>query len=65
MNPTVDFTGREIVAGNVIVYPVRRGSKMWLNRMTVQHVEDDKVAGYNNLGHRITITNLKNIVVVA
>jgi hypothetical protein len=65
MNPAVDFMGREIVAGNIIAYPVRRGSKMWLNKLNVQHVEDDKVVGYNNLGRRITITNLKNVLVVA
>jgi len=65
MNPVVDFMGREIAAGNVIVYPVRRGSLMWLNKLNVQHVEDDKVIGYNNLGRRVTITNLANVVVVA
>jgi hypothetical protein len=65
MNPALDFMGREITAGNVIAYPVRRGSKMWLNKLNVQHVEDDKIVGYNNLGRRITITNLRNVVVVA
>lgn len=61
----VDFMGREIAAGNVVAYPVRRGSKMWLNKLNVQHVEDDRITGYNNLGRRITVTNLKNVVVVA
>lgn len=65
MNPVLDFMGREVTAGNVIVYPVRRGSKMWLSKLNVQHVEDGRVSGYNNLGHRVTVTNIANIVVVA
>ena len=65
MNLPTDFMGREIMAGNIIVYPVRRGSAMWMNKLNVQHVEDDKIVGYNNLGRRITITNLQNVVVVA
>ena len=28
MTPAVDFTGRTIEAGHVVVYPVRRGSDM-------------------------------------
>ena len=27
MTPAVDFTGRTIEAGHVVVYPVRRGSE--------------------------------------
>lgn len=64
MNP-VDFLGRPITAGVVIVYPVRRGSDMWLNKLNVTHVEEGKVKGYNTFGRPLTITNLKNTVVVS
>ncbi|REJ65592.1 MAG: hypothetical protein DWQ31_16770 [Planctomycetota bacterium] len=65
-----DFLGREIKAGSTVCYPVRRGSRMWLQRVTVtQVVQHDKtqapcVAGYNPSGRRVTIFNLDNCVVV-
>jgi hypothetical protein len=59
-----DFIGRKIQPGNLICYPVRHGSKMWLNKLEVQHVDDKFVSGYNNLGHRIKIKNLSNCVIV-
>ena len=55
MIPATDFMGRTIVAGQVAVYPVRRGSKMWLNKLTVTQVFDDSITGYNNLGHTLHI----------
>jgi hypothetical protein len=59
-----DFIGRAIAAGNTIVYPVRRGSKMWLNKLAVTQVDDDHITGFNSDGRRITVKNLKNCVVV-
>jgi hypothetical protein len=63
-----DFIGREIKAGDTIVYPVRRGSSMWLNRLEVQQVSQGpkgpQVAGTNSKGRRITISNIDNAVVV-
>ena len=38
MTPAVDFMGRTIEAGHVVVYPVRRGSDMWLNKLSVTQV---------------------------
>ncbi len=63
-----DFIGREITAGALIAYPVRRGSNMWLNQLKVQQVSQGtkgpQVSGLNSKGRRITITNIKNAVVV-
>jgi hypothetical protein len=64
-----DFIGHEIKAGCEIVYPVRRGANMWLNRMKVQQVVDDGISdthlsGFNTDGRRITVYNLKNVVVI-
>jgi hypothetical protein len=64
MIPATDFMGRTIVAGQVVVYPVRRGSKMWLNKLTVTQVFDDSITGYNALGHTLHIKNVQNVVIV-
>ncbi len=59
-----DFIGRAIVAGNTVVYPVRRGSSMWLNKLAVTQVDDDHITGFNKDGRRITVKNLNNSDVV-
>ena len=64
MTPAVDFMGRTIEAGHVVVYPVRRGSSMWLNKLNVTQVRDDSIAGYNTAGRLLTIRNLQNVVIV-
>jgi hypothetical protein len=64
MTPARDFTGRIIEAGHVVVYPVRRGSKMWLNKLNVTQVNDDSIVGFNSLGSRLTIRNVQNTVIV-
>jgi len=64
MNPAVDFLGRTIKAGDTVVYPVRRKSEMWLTKLKVTQVLDDSIIGFNHLGKRITVHNLKNVVVV-
>lgn len=60
-----DFLGRDIVAGNDVVYPVRRGSNMWLSRMKVLSTEGDRLRGNNPEGRQVTLTNLANVVVVS
>lgn len=69
-----DFIGRAIAAGNTVVYPVRRGASMWLNKLVVTQVGEDGVdvngkpryhiTGFNSDGRRITVKNLNNCVVV-
>ena len=63
MTPANDFLGRTIKAGDTVVYPVRRGSKLWLAKLSVTQVLDDSIIGFNHLGKRITVHNLKNVVV--
>jgi hypothetical protein len=64
----VDFLGRPINAGDAVVYPVRRGSEMWMNKVLVDSVRDTPrgkaISGTNAAGRRITIRNLANCVVV-
>ena len=64
MTNLIDFVGRAIRAGDLIVYPWRRGSQMGLNKMNVTQVTDTSVGGYSNTGRPIKVTNLKNVVVV-
>jgi hypothetical protein len=64
MTNLIDFVGRAIRAGDLIVYPWRRGSQMGLNKMNVTQVTDTSVGGYSNTGRPVTIRNVKNVVVV-
>jgi hypothetical protein len=74
MSKPLDFTDREIKVGDTCVYPVRRGSSMWLQKMTVSQIEFEtrpgaaapsyKLRGYNNVGRKVTVTSLKNTIVI-
>jgi hypothetical protein len=64
MTPATDFTGRTIESGHVVVYPVRRKSDLYLNKLNVTQVLDDSIVGYSPSGKRLTIRNLKNVVIV-
>jgi hypothetical protein len=37
---------------------------MWLNKLSVSQVSDDSIVGYSPIGKRLTIKNLKNVVIV-
>ena len=65
MNHPIDFLGSEIRAGDMLVYPVRRGSKMWLNKLTVTKAEIDVIHGISPTGRMVKLTNLKNTIIVA
>lgn len=65
-----DFTGRLIEVGDNVIYPVRRGSSMWLKRMRVTSIEDRGEAfvlgGFDPDSptmRRITVTTLERCVV--
>jgi hypothetical protein len=62
-----DFMGRDITVNSTIVYPVRRGSSMWMQKMKVtQIITGNKVSigGFNGDGRKITIHNIDNVTVV-
>ena len=72
-NPTVpatDFLGNLIEVGCTIVYPVRRGSAMWMRKASVtQIVQHDRtqpplLVCLNPKARRVTVQNLDNCVVV-
>lgn len=64
MNDPIDFLGRTIAVGDTLVYPVRRGSKMWLNRIVVTKAESDTIHGHSPQGRLVKLTNLHNTIVV-
>ena len=53
----LDYLCREIELGDTLVYPVRRGSRMYLNRLTVTDINNDEntVGGVNPLGRNVYI----------
>lgn len=62
-----DYAGHEIKAGQTIVYPVRRGSAMWLSEIKVTLVNPGTaptVSGFNSEGRRVTVKNLLNVVII-
>jgi hypothetical protein len=61
-----DIMDREIEAGHVIVYPVRKGSQMWLKKLEVSRVDELKrtLHGMNTMGVPVTIKNLNTVAVV-
>lgn len=68
----VDFMGGEIGVGDTIVYPVRKGSSMWLNKAVVSGQRTDQ-AGKPYLTvydpeavakRNVRIKNLHTVVVV-
>jgi hypothetical protein len=63
-----DFMGRIIETGDIVCYPVRSGSAMWLNKLTVLALRETPrgicISGMNDAGRRISIHKLSNCVVV-
>lgn len=61
----LDYLCREIELGDTLVYPVRRGSRMYLNRLTVTDINNDEntVSGPNPLGRYVTVSRPDRTVV--
>ena len=63
-SPT-DFLGRTIKAGDLLIYPVRRGSRMWLNKITVTKAEESTIIGNSPEERQVKLTNLFNTIVAS
>ena len=61
-----DFLGTIIRPGVRLVYPVRRGSSMWLTKITVTNIEEvvGRLQGVNDTGRCVTISRSDRCVVV-
>jgi len=72
INMPVDYLGCLIEEGDIVVYPVRRGSDMYLKRMKVYAVQTIrtvqgpvyKLKGTNESGRLVTVENLDRTIVV-
>lgn len=65
--PVLDCVGNEITGSSVVVYPVRKGSNMWMNRVKLSRIEfgvEPVLIGELPNGHGVRIKNIKNVVVV-
>ncbi len=69
MTEALDFLGQTIQAGDLVVYPVRRRSEMWLRKLNVEavvpHGDKWRLYGSNDTGHHVTIDNLGTCIVVS
>jgi hypothetical protein len=59
-----DFLDRPIRPGQVLVYPVRRGAKMWLDKLIVQRVDAGTIFGYKSNGRSTRLKNNENCVII-
>lgn len=64
-----DMFDREIRLGDICVYPVRRGSQMWMNRITVQKLSHDprgepRLSGVKQDGYPVNVTSLDRVAII-
>lgn len=63
-----DYTGTAIEPGDRIAYPVRRGSRMWLNEITVERIDTagavPVIVGYSPDGRRTRLKNAELSIVL-
>lgn len=67
----IDYTGRRVRVGMTVVYPARRGSKMWLESIRITAIEE-RSTGPILVGYkpdrpdkrRTTVRNLTNLVII-
>lgn len=60
-----DFRGLVIGVGDLLAYPTRRGSHMWMNYMTVEQVyPSGEIAGINDCGRKVKILRSDRVAVL-
>ncbi len=69
INKPNDMFDREILAGDICVYPVRRGSKMWVNKITVRSVVihpegTPTIIGMKQDGYPVRIKALDRVAII-
>jgi len=68
----IDFLGQPIKAGDLVCYPVRRGSNMWLNKLrihTIQVIQTIKepifkLIGTNDTGRQVSVEKTDRVIVI-
>lgn len=62
-----DAFGQAIEPEAIVAHAVRRGSRMWLNRLKITEVTDEYISGYDPDDVRMRykqLTNMKTVVVI-
>lgn len=59
-----DFRGLEIIKGDLIAYPVRKQSNMWMNLATVKAIHLDHVEAINSDQRTVRVTQNERIAVL-
>lgn len=59
-----DFMGREIKAGDTIIYPVRKGYTVLMKEMRATSITAEQISGFNPEGRKVTVKNVQNVAVV-
>jgi len=64
-----DMFDREIRLGDICIYPVRRGSQMWCNRVTILKITHDiagnpKLHGQKQDGYPVKVTSLDRVAII-
>lgn len=63
-----DITGRQIMPGQRVAYPVRKGSAMWLSTARVESISEGAggitVHARNPEGRTVRITSLDRVVIL-
>lgn len=64
-----DMLDRDILVGDICVYPVRRGSKLWMNRIVVKSITVDDlgkptVVGIKQDNYPVRVKALDRLAIV-
>lgn len=59
-----DFLGRELKVGDTIAYPMRQGSRMWMQSGTIRSIHPDCVKITRPNGKKTAIRATSRIVLV-
>jgi len=64
-----DTMDRTIKPGDICVYPVRHGAKMWVNTLNVQDITynakgEPKLVGYKQDGFTVRVSSLDRVTIV-
>lgn len=64
----IDFVGRKIKSGDLVAYPVRRGSRMWLTSARVSNIvcrgKEHTIEAIIESGQRVTLEHSARLIVI-
>lgn len=58
-----DFFDRQFFVHDIVVYPLRQGSSMWLEKAVVYDIMPDRIKIIKANGNKTYIKNYKNCII--